>query len=129
MLVLRKRKYVAKQDVDGAIERIAGDLAGTKIGLEWKLQQRADWDEFYKVLLESIDRVLTEKQAIIARCFVDNYEDFGERDLYAPLARLVGEITGNDENAMTIKKQWAEARERLAREIVRRGFPFLEIEE
>ena len=127
--VLRKRKYVAKQDVDGAIEQIARDLVGTKIGLEGKLQTRIEWDEFYRVLLDSIDKVLTEKQVVVTRCFIDNYEDFGERDLYAPLARLVGEITGKDENAMTIKKQWTEARERLVRELSRRGFKFLDIEE
>lgn len=127
--LLRRRKYVAKQDVDGAIEQIAQDLAGTKIGLEWKLQSRVDWDEFYCALLESIDRVLTPKQVVVVRCYIDNYEDFGERDIYAPLARLVAEITGKDENAMTIKKQWIEARQRMVDELSRRGFKFLEIEE
>jgi hypothetical protein len=72
---------------------------------------------------------LTEKQVIIAVCFKDNFEDFGERDIYPQLARLVSEVTGKDENAMTIKKQWYEARARLVGELVRRGFGFLEIEE
>jgi DNA-directed RNA polymerase specialized sigma24 family protein len=127
--LLRRRKFVAKQDIDGAIEQIANDLAGTKIGREWRLQSRVEWDEFHCELLQAIDRVLTPKQGVVVRCYIDNYEDFGERDIYAPLARLVAEITGNDENAMTVKKQWLEARKRLVDELSRRGFKFLEIEE
>ena len=128
--VVRKRiRYKPKQDVDGALERIAGDLAGTKIGLEWKLQSKIEWDEFCAALMAAVGSVLTDKQAIVARCYIDNYEDFGEREIYAPLSRLVSEITGNDENAMTIKKQWLEAKERLVDELVRKGFKFLNVEE
>lgn len=127
--VIRARRLRHKQDVDGAIDQIAKDLAGTQIGLEWRLQSKVEWKEFQTVLLQAVSTVLTEKQAIVARCYIDNYEDFGEREIYAPLARLVGEITGNDENAMTIKKQWLEAKERLVTELARKGFKFLEIEE
>jgi len=128
--VIRKRvRYKVKQDVDGALERIAGDLDGTKIGLEWKLQSKIEWDEFYSALMRAVGSVLTDKQAIVARCYIDNYEDFGEREIYAPLSRLVSEITGNDENAMTIKKQWHEAKERLVDELIRKGFKFLNVEE
>ncbi|MCI0331942.1 MAG: hypothetical protein L0228_01795 [Planctomycetes bacterium] len=126
---LRRRKFRPKQDVDGAIDRIAKDLAGTKIGLEWRLQTKTEWREFSAALHAAIDTVLTEKQAIVARCYVDHYEDFGEREIYAPLARLVGEITGEDENAVTIKKLWHEAKKRLVRELTRKGFNFLETEE
>jgi len=126
---LRRRRYRPKQDVDGAIERIAKDLARTKIGLEWRLQTPAEWKEFCGALHEAIGVALTEKQAIVARCYVDNFEDFGEREIYAPLARLVGEITGQDENAVTIKKLWHEAKKRLVKELTRKGFKFLETEE
>ena len=85
---LRRRRFRPKQDVDGAIERIAKDLAGTKIGLEWRLQTQAEWKEFCGVLHEAIGAALTDKQAIVAHCYVDNYEDFGEREIYAPLAPL-----------------------------------------
>lgn len=127
--VIRARRLRHKPDVDGAIDQIAKDLAGTQIGLEWRLQSRVEWREFQTVLLQAVSTVLTEKQAIVARCYIDNYEDFGEREIYAPLARMVGEITGNDENAMTIKKQWLEAKERLVTELARKGFKFLEMEE
>lgn len=76
-----------------------------------------------------MNTVLTDKQAIVARCYVDNYEGFGEREIYAPLARLVGEITGEDENAVTIKKLWHEAKKRLIKELTRKGFKFLKTEE
>lgn len=126
---VRKRKFRPKEDVDGAIDRIAKDLAGTNIGLEWKMQTKTEWSEFCAALLEAVSTVLTEKQAIVARCYVDNYEDFGEREIYAPLARLVGEITGEDENAVTIKKLWHDARKRLVKELTRKGFNFVKTEE
>jgi DNA-directed RNA polymerase specialized sigma24 family protein len=126
---LRRRKFRPKQDVDGAIDQIARDLAGTNIGLEWRLQTQAEWKEFCAALRDAVGTVLTDKQAIVVRCYVDNYEDFGEREIYAPLARLVSEITGEDENAVTIKKHWHEAKKRLVRELARKGFNFLETEE
>lgn len=126
---LRRRKFRPKQDVDGAIDQIAKDLAGTNIGLKWKLQSKIEWTEFCAALHEAVSTVLTDKQAIVARCYVDNYEDFGEREIYAPLARLVGEITGEDENVVTIKKLWHEAKKRLAKELAHKGFDFLKTEE
>lgn len=110
---IRRRKYRPKEDVDGAIDQIAKDLAGTNLGMEWRLLSKLEWKEFCSELLKAVDSVLTEKQAIVARCYVDNYEDFGERDIYPPLARLVSDITGEDENAYTIKKHWMEAKKRL----------------
>lgn len=56
-----------------------------------------------QVLIESIDNVLTEKQVTIAVCSKDNFEDFGGRDIYPQLARLMSEEIGKNENAMTIK--------------------------
>ena len=126
---LRRRKYRPKQDVDGAIERIAEDLGGTSIGLEWRMLDKLAWQEFRDALLVAVTTVLTPKQTIVARCYVDHFEEFGEREIYAPLARLVGEITGEDENAVTIKKLWLEAKKRLAAELVRKGFKFLDTEE
>lgn len=125
---LRRRKFRPKQDVDGAIDQIAKDLAGTQIGLEWKLQNQTEWSEFRGALLEAVCTVLTPKQAIVASCYVDNYEDFGQREIYAPLARLVSEITGEDENAVTVKKLWQEAKKRLVKELRRKGFNFLNTE-
>ena len=52
----------------------------------------------------------------------------GEREIYAPLARMVGEITGDIENAVTIKKLWQEAKKRLVKDLTRRGFNFLKTE-
>lgn len=127
--VCRRKGLRPKQDVDGAIERIAKDMAGTNIASRWRMQTSVEWREFCAALMEAVSTVLTEKQAIVARCFVDNYEDFGERDIYAPLARLVGEITGGDENVVTIKKLWLEAKKRLVKELTRKGFNFLNTEE
>jgi hypothetical protein len=126
---IRRRRMMHKQDLEGAIDQVASSLTDTKIGLEWKLRTKVEKDEFHRVLLESIDKVLTDKQAIIAGCFIDNFEDFGERAIYAQLARHVSEVTGKDETAMNIKKQWYETRDRLIRELARLGFGFLEIEE
>jgi DNA-directed RNA polymerase specialized sigma24 family protein len=126
---LRRRKFRPKQDVDGAIDRIAQDLAGTSLGLEWRLLDKLAWQEFRDALMVAVTKVLTPKQSIVARCYVDHFEDFGERDIYAPLARLVAEITGEYENAVTIKKLWHEAKKRLVAELVRKGYKFLDAEE
>ncbi len=125
---IRRWKHRGKENVDNAIDQIAKDLEGTNIGLEWKLQNKTEWKEFRIALLNAVNSVLTEKQMIVARCYVDNYEDFGERNIYAPLARFVGEITGKDENAVTIKKLWQEAKERLVKELSSKGFRFLKTE-
>jgi hypothetical protein len=126
---LRRRKFRPKQDVDGALDRIAQDLAGTSLGLEWRLLDKLAWQEFRDALMVAVTKVLTPKQSIVARCYVDHFEDFGERDIYAPLARLVAEITGEYENAVTIKKLWHEAKKRLVAELVRKGYKFLDAEE
>ena len=123
---LRRRKFRPKQDVDGAIEQIAKDLSGTRIGLEWKLLDKVVWAEFRQALSEAVCK-LPRKQQIVARCYVDHYEDFGEREIYAPLARIVGEITGEVENVVTIKKLWQEAKKRLVKEL--KEFNFLKTEE
>ena len=127
--VLRRRKFRPKQGIDDALQQIAKDLSGTKIGLEWKLLDKVVWAEFRQALIEAMTTVLTPKQLIVARCYVDNYEEFGQREIYAPLARLVGEITGEVENVVTIKKLWQEAKKRLVKEVTRKGFSFLETEE
>jgi DNA-directed RNA polymerase specialized sigma24 family protein len=84
---LRRRKYRPKQDVDGAIEQIANDLSGTILGVTWKYLGKQAWQEFRDALLVAVTTVLTPKQAIVARCYVDHFEEFGEREIYAPLAR------------------------------------------
>ena len=123
---LRRRKFRPKQDLDGAIEQIAKDLSGTKIGLEWKLLDKVVWAEFRQASIEAVCK-FPRKQQIVARCYVDHYEDFGEREIYAPLARMVGEITGEVENAVTIKKLWQEAKKQLVKEL--KGFNFLKTED
>ena len=62
--------------MDGAIQQIAKDLSGTKIGLEWKLLDKVVWAEFRQALIEAVGE-LSRKQQIVARCYVDHYEDFG----------------------------------------------------
>ncbi len=126
---LRRWKFRPKQDVDDALQQIAKELSGAKIGLEWKLLDKVVWAEFRRALIETMCTALTPKQLIVARCFVDNFEDFGERETYAPLARIVSDITGEVENVVTIKKLWQEAKKRLVKELTRRGFNFLETEE
>ncbi|MFO0979093.1 MAG: hypothetical protein U0996_21970 [Planctomycetaceae bacterium] len=125
---LRRRKYRPKQDIDGAIDQIAKDLASTRIGLRWRLLDQITWQEFRKALLEAVTTVLTPKQAIVARCFIDHYEDFRDHDVYVPLARLVGEITGEVENVVTVKKTWQDAKARLVEELTSKGFNFLATE-
>ncbi len=126
---VRARNRSHKQDLDGALDRIVSDLSGTQIDQSWRIVRDEDRSRFNAVLQTAINTKLTDKEVTVATCFVDNFEDFGANDIYGPLARKVSEMTGKDENAMTVKKQWMKAKEKLKRELIRSDFKFLDIEE
>lgn len=126
---IRARTRSHSQDIDGALDQIAAALSGTQVEAEWRVSSDEDRARFRKVLQTAIATRLTDKEAIVAGCFVDHYQEFTPNNIYAPLARRVSERTGKDENAMTVKKQWKQAREKLMRELGKNGFTFPDIEE
>ena len=64
----------------------------------------------------------------MARCFVDHFEEFHERDTYKPLAEAVSAVTGKSESVAAVKSDWRYAREKIATALHRRGYSFIPAE-
>jgi DNA-directed RNA polymerase specialized sigma24 family protein len=124
---LRRMKHRANPDPDAILEYVANDYGGSEFGLKWKYADNLHWEDFQQALHEVI-ATLPGKQLIVARVFVDNYEDFRERDTYGPLAELVSKVTGEQETVAGVKSAWHEAKQKIVREMTRRGFNIFEME-
>ena len=121
----RERRYRMNTNEDGFLGAVAADLKNTELGFQWRLNiGPAEAKEFREILLEII-QTLPPRQRLVARCFVDHYEDFRERDTYRPLAEAVGAVTGKAESVAAVKSDWRFAREKIAAELVRRGYSFI----
>jgi DNA-directed RNA polymerase specialized sigma24 family protein len=110
---LRRRGHQPKQDLDGALDRITEDTRRTKVGIKSIEMSSRDKRKLREDILNAAHR-LPPKMATVARVYVDIYEDLGERDVHAPLAKAVGKVTGKVENVATVKTQWHEAKRRIA---------------
>lgn len=122
---LRRKGYRANTNHDAILPHVAEDLGKSDINLRWRYLDRMRQKEFRPALEEEIAK-LPERQRIVATAYVDNFEDFRERDTYLPLARAVSAITNKDENVVAVKSAWHEAKRKLVKELTRRGFDFLE---
>ena len=117
-----KSEYVNKD----TLTNITADLSQNIIVSDIRYPDEVvEWGEFRQNLHEVVAE-LPGRQLIVARVFVDNYEDFRARDTYAPLAELVGKITGKLESVVAVKNVWLEAKKKIVAEMTRRGFNFLE---
>ncbi|QDT07505.1 hypothetical protein K227x_59320 [Rubripirellula lacrimiformis] len=125
----RVRKRSHKQDIDGALDAIAAALSGTQVEAAWQITSEDDRARFRRVLSTAIETKLTPKEVDVASCYVDHFEEFTPNNIYGPLAARVSERTGKIETAMTVKKQWKQARAKLMRELAKNGFTFPDIEE
>jgi hypothetical protein len=124
---LRRMKHRPNADPDAILEYVGKDYAGSDFGFKWKYADNLHWKDFEQALREVI-ATLPGKQLIVARVFVDNYETFRERDTYGPLAELVSEVTGEQETVAAVKSAWHEAKQKIVRELTRRGFDIFESE-
>lgn len=124
---LRRMKLRANTDPDAILEYVARDFAGSEFGMKWKYADNLHWEDFKQALHEVI-AALPGKQLIVARVFVDNYEHFRERDTYGPLAELVSQVTGEQETVAGVKSAWYEAKQKIVKELTRRGFNIFEAE-
>lgn len=124
---LRRMKHRPNADPDAILEYVGKDFAGSDFGFKWKYADNLHWEEFQQALREVI-AALPGKQLTVARVFVDNYETFRERDTYGPLAELVSQVTGEQETVAAVKSAWHEAKQKIIREMTRRGFNIFESE-
>jgi RNA polymerase sigma factor (sigma-70 family) len=123
--LLRERGHRMNTNEDGYLGAAAADLKNTDLGFEWRLNiGPAEANEFREIVLEII-QTLPPRQRLVARCFVDNYEDFRERNTSKPLAEAVSAVTGKAESVAAVRSDWRFAREKIAAALVRRGYPFI----
>lgn len=126
--ILRERGHCANTNEDAILVAVAADLRNTDLGFEWGMNiGPAEAKEFRVVLLEIIQS-LPHRQRVVARCFVDHYEEFRERDTYKPLAEAVGVVTGKTESVAAVKSDWRYARQKIAAALNHRGYSFIPAE-
>jgi DNA-directed RNA polymerase specialized sigma24 family protein len=119
---LRRRGHQVRTDVQSVLECGAADLVASRVGAVWRERMGpAEAAEFREVLLEIVQS-LPERQRLVARVFIDHFEDFGRRDTYEPLAASLSVVTGQPENVQAVKSAWRAARGKIAAELARRGY-------
>lgn len=104
---------------------LARDFNDTRLYTQWKALTPLLRQEFSDTLNEIVD-VLPEKQRVVAICFRDQYPDLRERGKWGPIAQAVGEILGTVETTASVKSAWHEAKGKIAEQLRRRGYEFLE---
>jgi hypothetical protein len=126
--ILRERGHRVNLDEDAILAAVAADTRGSDLILQWRLHVfPAELRELREILIEFI-ATLPERQRIVAQCFVDNYEDFRERDTYQPLAAAVSAVTKITETVASVKSAWQAARVRIIAELQRRGYTYIKVE-
>ncbi len=118
---LRALKHRPRAYDDQALTAAADALAGTETGHRWDLLAPADRREFREEVLAAMQE-LPDQQRIVARCFVDCFEDVIAQNSYLPLAEAVRRVTGGQETVASVKSAWHVVRKKIAPELARRGF-------
>ena len=117
--------FKAKQCDDSDLKHLAADFSGTRLHQRWKCLDPLVRQEFNDALEEIVDR-LPEKQKIVVVCYRDLYAELRERDKWRPLVDAVSKVTGKPESVSSVKSAWHEAKAKIAEQLKRRGFDFLE---
>jgi len=125
---LRKRGHKINLDEDAILDVVAADTKGSDILRQWQLRTSpVEARELREILLLFI-ATLPERQRIVAQCFIDNFEEFRERNTYRPLADAVSAVTGITESVADVKNDWRYAREKIMAELQRRGYTYITVE-
>jgi RNA polymerase sigma factor (sigma-70 family) len=126
--LLRKRGHRINLDEDAILDVVAADTKDSDILFQWRRHTSPiEARELREILLLFI-ATLPERQRIVARCFIDNFEHFRQRDTYRPLADAVSAITGVTESVADVKNDWRYAREKIIAELQRRGYTYITVE-
>ncbi len=126
--LLRERGHRINLEEDAILEVVAADTKGSDTLSQWKLRiSPAEARELKEILLAFV-ATLPGRQRIVAQCFIDNFEDFRERDTYRPLAEAVSAITGTTESVADVKTVWRYVREKIIAELQRRGYTYISVE-
>jgi hypothetical protein len=126
--LLRQRGHRINLDEDAILDVVAADTKGSDILVQWQRHTSPiEARELREILLTFI-ATLPERQRIVARCFIDNFEEFRARDTYRPLRDAVSAMTGTTESVAAVKNDWRYAREKIIAELQRRGYTYITVE-
>jgi DNA-directed RNA polymerase specialized sigma24 family protein len=123
---LRRRGHRVATSDDATLNRITAAPGGSDLGFAGRQRMGpAEAKEFRELLLQII-AALPARQRLVARVFVDHFEEFRQRETYQPLARAVSAITGEPENVTAVKSAWRAARATIVGALAQRGYPLTE---
>lgn len=118
---LRNRSIHSAANLDDCLEFLATDLEGTDVQLRWRYLTRDKQRDFNNALFEIVSD-LPEMQRITAIVFITRYKQIRGRNLFTPVAEGIKEFSGKDITAAAAKRNWHEARKKIAEELIKRGF-------
>lgn len=129
-VTLRRKKLgrLVAADQEAVAAAVADDIAGTNVGMEWRLQTPTERREFQEAVVEIIAR-LPPRQQMAAVAFVETFSELRAKNTAAPLAAAMSKLSGKKESAAGAMSAWRFAREKLREELARRGFGFLRRDE
>jgi DNA-directed RNA polymerase specialized sigma24 family protein len=119
---LRRRGHAGSMQMPEPRPELEADLRGSRLGVAWRERMRpAERQELREVLLDIVAE-LPERQRLVARVFLDHFEEFNPRDTYPPLTVALSRLTGQAENVLAVKSLWRAARAKIAEQLTRRGY-------
>jgi hypothetical protein len=116
--LLRRHGHRARTNAEESLSLL---VQASSLSWHGKRLRRAEAVELRALLLAIVEG-LPMRQRLVARVFIDHFDDWGPRDVYAPLTAAVAAVTGQPENEEAIKSCWRAARRRIADELRRRGY-------
>jgi DNA-directed RNA polymerase specialized sigma24 family protein len=122
----RTRRRAVTKGAD-FLEAAAQSLRGSDTGVQWILLSRLQRKEFQEAVFEIV-QTLPDRQKLVAGCFLECYEQVYNEGSFRPLADAVSEKTGKPETVATVKSNWHAARKKIAEELNRREFNFIQAE-
>jgi DNA-directed RNA polymerase specialized sigma24 family protein len=125
--LLRARRHRMNTHEDAVIEAVAVSLKDTEVGFRWQLLTPSERREFREIVLATI-QTLPGRQQIVARCYVDCFENVLREGSYRPLAEAVSLVTGEAETVVNVKGAWHVAKKKIATELARRGYNLIPVE-
>lgn len=124
---LKKRGIRSAANLDDCLDFLAEDLQKSDLYLKWKYLSSEEQLAFNHALFDIIN-TLPEMQRITAIVFVTRYKDIRDRKVFATVAEGIREFSGKDITTAAAKRNWHEARKKIADELLKRGYKFFQSE-
>jgi DNA-directed RNA polymerase specialized sigma24 family protein len=110
---LRRRGHSPHTNSEEALASLV-DLRGQRLG-------PLEWLEVHWIVRDTVAG-LPPRQRLVAQCYLDHYWEFGLRDTFERLAKLVRARSGKPVTITSVKKLWHRARAKLIAALRRGGY-------